>query len=130
MVKTLIWAYFIASAVLAQDNCDNIIAVQRRSQDILYTDTATSNATDCQDKSYICNGSETYLVAEQRCANFPNGKNIIIMVKVMMVIYSLLLVLNRMLICNKLNWRVSTGKTYHQWNFKFRIIQWQYNIRC
>ena len=69
MVKVLLWAYFVASVVLANDNCntDNIVAVQRRLEDFFYYQT-TSNTTNCQ---YVCNdeGNETYLVAEQQCVN-------------------------------------------------------------
>ena len=77
MVKTLIWAYFVASVVLANENCntDIVASVSRRSSDIYYYQ-ATSNATDCQ---YVCDkdNDQTFLVAEQQCvnnSNFINGK--------------------------------------------------------
>lgn len=76
MVKTLIWAYLVASVVLANDNCntDIVAIIQRRTEDIYYYQ-ATSDATDCQ---HACNQvNETFLVAEQQCvhnSNFFKGR--------------------------------------------------------
>ena len=76
MVKTLVWAYFVASVVLANDNCntDIVASVKRRTADLYYHQ-ATSNATNCQN---ACDkGNETFLVAEHQCvhnSNFFNGR--------------------------------------------------------
>ena len=76
MVKILIlWAHFVASVILAIDEC-NVAIVSRRTEDVLKL--ATSNATNCQ--HYACNdGNSTYLITEQQLqcvsnSNFFNGK--------------------------------------------------------
>ena len=72
MIKTLIWAYLVASVVLAsQNNCstDFVFSVDRKTTDHYQPNTSTN----C-----VCNeGNNTYLVTEQQCVNnstFFSGK--------------------------------------------------------
>ena len=64
MVKVLLWVYFVASVVLANDNCntDNIVTVQRRLEDLFYYQTVP-NTTNCQ---YACNdeGNDSHFGAD------------------------------------------------------------------
>ena len=66
MIKTLIWAYLVASVVLASNNCstDFVCSVDRKTRDHYQPNTSTNCVCD--------EGNNTYLVTEQQCVNNSN----------------------------------------------------------